>query len=282
MEYGERMHLTSEIAISVAKSPKKALHIALSKLTSPLIISRKDIEKIIIKPSIYNPEYVGNTSPELVLALAEFFNHVAPIFIVESDNPLRKTSKAFAATGYTNLLNHIAQLIDLTSTQLIDIEMAGHAFHNKAMPSLLLGSNFLINAATLKFEPDICVVGASIKNLFGLLPEFDKSIYHTNIDDVLLDLLITFRPDLTVIDLTDFVIGSRKDGISRKVNGVIIGTDPVAVDTYCINLLGVNPLSVPYIKKAFDLGLGQAMLDRIQVRGTENQIEKMHKIIHEK
>jgi uncharacterized protein (DUF362 family) len=273
------MQLSSEIAIGVAKSQKKALRIALSKLTSPLNIPSKGIEKVIIKPSIYNPDYVGNTSPEITLALAETFSNIAPITVIESDNPLRTTSKAFAAAKYTSLLDHAAELCNLSSVELQDIEMAGFAFKNKAMPALLLRPHFLINAATVKLEPEICTIGGGIKNLFGLLPECDKSIYHQNIDNVLLDLLIAFRPDLTVIDLTELVIGSREDGVTRKINGIVLGVDPVAVDAYCSNLLGIDPLAVPHIRKAFEWGLGEAIPENIRVCGTQNQIEKLNELI---
>ena len=275
------MKVDTEVAISIAKTPMKALRNALSKLTSPLSMPSDEIERIIIKPSIYNPNFVGNTSPEIIHALAKIFSSIAPIVVVESNNPIRSTKQAFEKTGYTNQLNELVSLVDLSSEASLEVEMAGHAFKNKRLPSILLDSHFLINVATLKMEPEICVVGAGIKNLFGLLPEIDKSIYHNAIDDVLLDLLIAFRPNLTVIDLTQLVIGSRKDGITRKVDGVIIGTDPVAVDAFCINLLGLDPLSVPYIKKAYALGLGQAMIDRIRVCGTQYQIEKLHRLVNE-
>jgi uncharacterized protein (DUF362 family) len=273
------MKLDAEIAIAVAKNPRNALRIALSKLTSPLRITSNDIERIIIKPSIFNPELVGNTSPELALALADTFSHIAPIFVVESDNPKRTTTKAFEDAGYSKLLNHNAELYNLSTSELLDVEMAGHAFKRKAMPSILLSPHFLINAATVKLEPEICDVGGSIKNLFGLLPECDKSIYHKEIDSVLLDLLIAFRPDLTVIDFTELVIGSRNEGITRRVNGVVVGIDPVAVDAYCMNLLGVDPLTVPHIRKAYDLGLGQALSDKIRVRGTQHQVEQLSRLI---
>ncbi|MHA2356102.1 MAG: hypothetical protein ACXADC_13055, partial [Candidatus Thorarchaeota archaeon] len=54
-------------------------------------------------------------------------------------------------------------------------------------------------------------------------------------------------------------------------DGVIVGVDPVAVDSYCAGLLGVDPMRVPYLKRANALGLGEALLDRIEVRGTDHQ-----------
>jgi uncharacterized protein (DUF362 family) len=115
-----------------------------------------------------------------------------------------------------------------------------------------------------------------MKNLFGLLPEVDKSVYHNRIDDALVDLLQAFRPDLTVVDLTEITIGQREEGRVVKVGGVVVGTDPVAVDTFCCDLVGIDTFSVPYIVKAYELGLGEALIDRIKIRGTEHQKQKIY------
>ncbi|MHA1588231.1 MAG: DUF362 domain-containing protein, partial [Candidatus Thorarchaeota archaeon] len=124
-------------------------------------------------------------------------------------------------------------------------------------------------------NPGVSVIGASMKNLFGLLPEIDKSVYHNRIDDALVDLLQAFRPDLTVIDLTEIAIGPREEGRVAKIGGVVVGTDPVAVDAVCCDLVGIDAFKVPYIVKAYELGLGEALIDRIMVRGTEYQKQKI-------
>jgi uncharacterized protein (DUF362 family) len=139
------------------------------------------------------------------------------------------------------------------------------------MPAILSGGLFLVNVATLKLDPDRRTIGAGVKNLFGLLPEKDKSSYHERLDDCLLDLLAVFRPDLTVMDLTEVVIGPRDRALIRKVGGAVVGTDPVAVDAYCASLLGIDPSTIPYLRRAHELGLGEIVLDRIHVRGTEHQ-----------
>ena len=149
--------------------------------------------------------------------------------------------------------------------------MPGNHFKTHEMPALLLGDSFHVNSATLKVEPENGTVWGSMKNLFGLLPDVDKRVFHSHLDDVLLDLLASFRPDLTVMELTEIVIGERKAGDVRKVNGVVVGRDPVAVDSFCAGLFGYDPLSIPYIRRAHELGLGEALLDRIDVRGTEHQ-----------
>ena len=128
--------------------------------------------------------------------------------------------------------------------------------------------------ATVKKQGDI-VFGAGIKNLFGLLGRRDKNELHSRLNSILVDLLTMFRPTLSILDLTEVVIGDRKEKQTLPLSGVIVGTDPVAVDAYCAHLLGFDPLKIEYIKNAYDAGLGEALPERIQVLGTEHQIKKV-------
>jgi uncharacterized protein (DUF362 family) len=203
------------------------------------------------------------------------FGSLGPISIVESDNPIRTTKEAFTQSGYDIFDNSRVKLVNLSDDEMIPVTFSGHFFKERKMPQILHDDSFLINVSTLKAEPDVCTVGAGIKNLFGLLPELDKSVYHLSIDRVLMDLLIAYKPNLTVIDLTDVVIGNRVDGTSMHVGGVIVGTDPVAVDAYCSYLLGIDPMNVEHLRTAHALGLGEILIDRIAVRGTKHQIQTL-------
>jgi uncharacterized protein (DUF362 family) len=225
----------------------------------------------VIKPSILDPGLPGNTSAEMVHALVVLFKDTAEVVIAESDNPFRTASEAFDGCGYNALIELGAKLVNLTTDPRQPVAMPGHHFMEHEMPVLLLGSSFHVNSATLKVEPENGTVWGSIKNLFGLLPDVDKRVFHSQLDDVLLDLLGSFRPDLTIMELTEIVIGERKAGEVRRVNGVVVGRDPVAVDAFCAGLFGLDPLSIPYLRRAHELGLGEALLDRIDVRGTEHQ-----------
>jgi len=268
------MEYTAEISIGLRRNPKEALLAALSRLTTPLDIPA-NAKQILIKPSIYNPKLVGNTKPELVRAIARTFSNLGHISIVESDNPIRTTKEAFEASGYSELANENVELINLSEIPLQPLKMAGHYFDTLEMPTLLTKTNFFVNVPTLKLEPEISTVGGGIKNLFGLIPEPDKRHYHSKIDDVLLDILTAFRPELTVMDLTTLVIGDREEGNTKDVGAVIVGSDPVAVDAFCSDLLGLDPMKISYLKRAFDLGLGEIVIDRIKISGTEDQRAKL-------
>jgi len=77
------------------------------------------------------------------------------------------------------------------------------------------------------------------------------------------------------MDLTSLVIGDRENGVTRDIGAVVLGTDPVAVDAFCSDLLGIDPVKVSHLKRAFDLGLGEILVDRMKISGTEGQIAKL-------
>ncbi|MFW9833949.1 MAG: DUF362 domain-containing protein [Candidatus Thorarchaeota archaeon] len=269
------MESMSEIAIGIKRSPREALQSALSKLNSPISPSKGDVH-VVIKPSIYDPNLPGNTDVRMVKAIIQMFDSLGSVSIVESDNPLRTATDAFKQTGYADLETKHVELRNLSDDDLVPMTFPGHYFRNHKMPRILHENMFLINVGTFKVEPDICTVGAGIKNLFGLLPELEKNTYHDSIDGVLMDLLKTYRPDLTIIDLTEVVIGNREDRKTQSVGGVIVGTDPVAVDAFCASLIGIDPMQVDHLRIAHELGLGEALLDRIIVRGTRHQLEELN------
>jgi uncharacterized protein (DUF362 family) len=271
------MEFTSEVAVGVKRNPAEALKTALSKLSVP-IVPPTNTERVIIKPSIYDPSLPGNTDVNIVRAVARMFGSLGPVRIVESDNPRRTTAEAFSRSGYNTLIEEYVELVNLTNGDMTSITFPGHYFKNRRMPNLFGPGGFLINVATLKAEPEICTVGAGIKNLFGLLPELEKSVYHSSIDAVLMDLLSIYRPHLSIIDLTQLVVGHRKDGRVKQVGGVVVGTDPVAVDAYCAGLLGYDPLKISHLYTANKLGFGEILLDLIRVSGTEHQKQELARL----
>lgn len=271
------MDYTSHIAVAVRKTPKEALMTAITKLPDPIPIS-KSFKQVVIKPSIYDPNLVGNTNLDMMRAIIRMLKSIAPIYIVESDNPIRSVTRAFQETGYNALSSEGAELLNLTLMDTRRIQSSADIFLNQQVPFILNDTSFLTNVATLKFEQETSRLGAGIKNLFGLLPQVDKSIYHSRIDSVLIEILQVFRPNLSIIDLTELVVGNREEGTKVKFGGVVVGVDPVAVDAFCASILKLDPLKIPYLRKAHELGIGEALLERIHVHGTEHQKNEFQRL----
>ncbi|RDE14312.1 MAG: hypothetical protein C4K48_06320 [Candidatus Thorarchaeota archaeon] len=268
------MVFTSEVSIGVHRSPMEALDVALSRLQTSLEVPRRPT-KVLIKPSIYDPRLVGNTHVSVVKAVLNAFKTLGPAVIVESDNPRRRAIDAFQQSGYNSLFNPDVSLVNLSELDTTVVKMPGNFFKEHKMPTILTEEHFFINVPTVKLEPDICTIGGGIKNLFGLIPEVEKSVYHQRIDDVLMDLLAVFRPQMTIVDLTSLVIGDRIEEVTKEIGAIVVGADPVAVDAFCADLLGIDAIAVSHLRRAYELGLGEIVLDRIRVSGTATQKQKL-------
>ncbi len=266
------MERISEVAVGVKRNAKESLTTAISRLSSPISM-KPDTRRIVVKPSILHPDLPGNSSLEVTRAVTELFQGIGEIFVVESDNPLRTTLDAFSQTGHDALSGDGVSLVNLSSGEMQERRMSGHFFESHSFPQILCESHLLVNIATLKFEPDRNWMSGGIKNLFGLLPEKEKNLYHQHLDDVLLDLLEAFYPSLTIIDLTEITIGERRSGLRYPIGGIILGTDVVAVDAFCAHLLGIEPFSIELLSRAHELGMGEAKIEHLSIRGTEHQIK---------
>ncbi len=265
------MESVPRVAVAVKRNQREALSTAVSSLPSPLYLTKK-IDRVVIKPSIYNPLTPGNTSLEIMQAVVRMFREIAPMQVIESDNPLRSAEEAFRLSSFESLQDERVTLVGLSEAELVEMKMPGNLFDSLLMPTLLSGPRLLVNIGTLKVYPEVGEIGAGLKNLLGLIPERDKSVYHSKLDDALIDLVTVYRPDLTVMDLTEIVIGNREDRNTKRINGVVVGEDPVAVDAFCASLVGQDPMNIPYLRRAHELGLGTALVDKIAIHGTKMQI----------
>jgi uncharacterized protein (DUF362 family) len=119
----------------------------------------------------------------------------------------------------------------------------------------------------------------TMKNLMGLNfsksnRTFHKEDWQTNIDSItyldqcIADLNTVVKPDLCVVDATEFITtnGPFGPGEIIKPRKVVAGVDRVAIDSYCCGLWGLKPEDIIMINKAFEHGLGEMDLGKVTVK----------------
>jgi len=89
------------------------------------------------------------------------------------------------------------------------------------------------------------------------------------------DLASVLKPSLTVIDGIIAGEGGETDGSPVKMDLVIAGTDPVAVDAVGAMVMSVSPTEVRHLVLAEKKGLGTFQPNRIEVVG--EPIEKVRR-----
>jgi uncharacterized protein (DUF362 family) len=118
-------------------------------------------------------------------------------------------------------------------------------------------------------------VSMGLKNVMGLI--WDRKYLHQQIDlEQGIADLSTFdklRPSLIVMDATQALITRGPEGPGRtvKLDTIIAGTDPVAVDSYTVTLArwnnrGYAPADVKHIAAASAMGIGEMDIEKLKVR----------------
>jgi len=123
-------------------------------------------------------------------------------------------------------------------------------------------NDVLINMPIFKHHDATRITG-TLKNLMGF--NSDNTSFHqgeTYLHQAIVDLASVISPHLSIMDAITILMESGPFGPGRTSHPkkVYAGTDMVALDGLCCQLLKVNPLEVLHIKLAHASGLGQVHL----------------------
>jgi uncharacterized protein (DUF362 family) len=140
------------------------------------------------------------------------------------------------------------------------------------IPKLFIGKNVL-HLPTVKTHGHSVTTGA-VKNAFGGLLKEVRHYAHKYIHEVLVDLLLMQRelhPGIfCVMDGTVCGDGAGPRTMVPKVKNILLaGGDSLAVDSVAAKIMGFDPLSIPYIKMAHEMGLGVGDLAEIEIAGED-------------
>ncbi len=82
------------------------------------------------------------------------------------------------------------------------------------------------------------------------------------------DLNLVRKPDLCVVDATEFIVTNGPFGPGKlvKPRKVIAGIDSVAIDSYCAGLLDLEAKDVAMIRMAHEHGLGEIDSSKLNIR----------------
>jgi uncharacterized protein (DUF362 family) len=111
-------------------------------------------------------------------------------------------------------------------------------------------------------------VTLSLKNMFGIVPGncygWPKNVLHwAGLTRSILDINGTVRPDFAIVDGIVGMEGNGPiQGTAKSCEVLVLGDDPVAVDSTCARIMGLAPERIDYLANAALL-LGHLREDRI-------------------
>jgi uncharacterized protein (DUF362 family) len=219
---------------------------------------------VVIKPNlcaIKSPETGTTTDVRVIEAIAEYLKcefGVNDISIVESDGTQVLADLAFKLLGYEKLSSKEVRLVNLSKSPFLTKEFPRNSFLKRVkVPRIMEEADFFISVPKIKTHAD-CLLSCALKNQYGCNPYWRKSVYHKHLHESIVDLNHVFRPDFIVVDGIVAMEGCKgpTDGIPVKMNTLLFGRDPVAVDHLVARIMGINPGRVGYITAAEKRGIG--------------------------
>jgi uncharacterized protein (DUF362 family) len=142
--------------------------------------------------------------------------------------------------------------------------------------SIALDADVIVNLAKLKTHQQL-VATFAVKNMFGCVSGKRKAFWHfakgKNADDfcqLLIDIYKFLNPALTIIDGVVAMDGPGPiKGRARPLGYLVGGTEPIACETICCELVNIKPDDLPIIKTARQVGFGCSDLDKIKILGDD-------------
>jgi uncharacterized protein (DUF362 family) len=218
---------------------------------------------ITIKVGIYDARNLNYPTVTVVGAVVNSFSHAQRIFLAESDNHQGKALDRLQVWRQ-NFSDKVIPFDLSHDPNLRDVQVCGKKLqfsHALFKPNVLISLHVLREGTT----------GSIFKNLLGLVPDTRKERFHNKLGVALIDMAEAVGGiDLAIIDGTYAYGGEWKEGEpmeEKRRNLIIVGRDPVAVDTVGVILVGGNPLDIPAIVEAKNRGLGESDIDSIEIVG---------------
>lgn len=172
----------------------------------------------------------------------------------------------------------------LKFTALPEVEWIKYTFKTKLLklheifpegieiPKMFPGKS-VIHLPTVKTHGHTITTGA-IKNAFGGLLKEVRHYGHEFIHEVMVDLLLMQKEIhkiiLAVMDGTICGDGAGPRTMKPFIGNYILASfDQVAIDAVAAKMMGFNPLEIPYLRMASEMGLGNANFNQIEIIGDD-------------
>ncbi|VTR91426.1 Uncharacterized protein OS=Solibacter usitatus (strain Ellin6076) GN=Acid_1417 PE=4 SV=1: Prenyltrans_2: DUF362 [Gemmata massiliana] len=214
-------------------------------------------KRVVIKPNLveYRPERVINTDPRVVDAVITLCKQegAAEVIVAEGPGHWRNVQFLVRESGLGAVLDkHGVRFVDINHDEPVKVLNLGRLtrLDHLYMSRTVLSADVLISLPKLKMH-HWAGVTLSLKNLFGTLPGIcygwpKNELHWRGISQSIVDISCTHPANLSIVDgITGMEGDGPLHGTAKHVGALVMGLDPVAVDSTCARIMGLPPERIP-------------------------------------
>ena len=225
---------------------------------------------VLLKPNLLSPrlpEEAVDTHPEVVRAVGLLVREAGgSVKIGDSPGGFGKNiQEVFERSGMKRVADEEGfELVRFRTSRFI---------HGMPIAREVLDCDAMISIPKLKTH-SITVLTGAVKNVYGTVTGLYKAECHSraprepDFARIVARVYAISTPQLSVVD---GIVGMEGDGPAagepRAMNAVIAGEDAVAIDAVIARMVGLAPCDVLTTKTAYEAGMGEADLSRIEIAG---------------
>lgn len=219
-------------------------------------------DRVLIKPNCAfdRPAHLGATTSPAVTAEVVRQCVAAGARVRVIDNPINNPEGCFVKSGLMDAVGSVGGEVWLPNASLFgQVKIGSLRIPDwEALYRPLDWADKLIGIPTVKSH-NLSKATLTMKNWYGLLGG-PRNRLHQAINEVITDLGQFITPTLVVLDGSRLLVSNGPTGGSpsdvKPGNVIVAGTDQVAIDTFGVRLIGLDPNDVAYLGMAAKLGLG--------------------------
>jgi uncharacterized protein (DUF362 family) len=237
-------------------------------------------DRVMIKPNLLvsRQNWVGiNTDPRVVEALVKTLKErgVHRITVGDGSGMGYNATKAFDYCGYREMASRYGlNLVDLEKDEFVNkpVPVEG-PFKSLEIAQTVLECDFFVNVPLMKAHNETLIT-CSLKNLKGTLSRSMKTAFHgVNLHKAIAQLNSVLIPHLIIVDGLQGDLHSESGHDPVVMDRMILGTNPVEVDSVVADTLGYKPRDIRHIAYAADGGLGTCDLKKIKIQSLNRPSE---------
>ncbi|MHC1686756.1 MAG: DUF362 domain-containing protein [Methanothrix sp.] len=239
--------------------------LALSFLKILQELDLKGDEKVLIKPNLVNssPADSGVTTDLRILSsLVKLLQREGIKNICVGESAIENTGQVFQALDVAELEKLGARVINFDTEGWVPVESPLRlALQRFRVARAVRDCDLIISVAKMKTHCDTGVT-LSVKNLLGTVSPQDRQAAHrTDIHRAIVDVYSYFNQNKRVISVVDalWALDGRRGPITGtpvQMDLLLSGSDPLAVDAACVEIMGGYAETVPHLALAREHGLG--------------------------
>ncbi|HET7317962.1 MAG TPA: DUF362 domain-containing protein [Nitrospirota bacterium] len=260
-----------DLAVAHGASPAEIVKAAIDALGGMgKFISRGDV--VVVKPNIgwdRTPEQAGNTNPEVVAAVVRLCFEAGAKKVRVFDRPVNDPRRCYVQSGIAPAASALGANVDFVDDRKFrDMAINGEALKSWPLYTELFEADKVINIPIAKHHGSAKLT-MSLKNWMGVMGGQRRQI-HQKLDQSLVDLSTKIKPTLTILDAVRILTANGPQGGSledvKKLDTVIAGVDPVAIDSFGATLFGMKGSDLGYVRLGHERGLGQMDLSKVKIK----------------